>query len=178
MRTRGFTLLELLVVAVVLTVVAAIVALGPGREPPQRALGLAAGEVAAALRFARSEAARTGQPHGVRVTAADSRLRVYRLDTAASPPTELFDVRHAVDKRLYDVVLDALPHAGGASVTLSSFAFSGSAGSLESVAFDTTGAPVSPVTLQELTTGHVDLQRDGLTRSVVLAPATGRVTLP
>jgi hypothetical protein len=52
--------------------------------------------VAAALRFARDEALRTAQPHGVALstgTDADT-LKVFLLDTGTLPPTPQFSVRH------------------------------------------------------------------------------------
>lgn len=177
MRRRAFTLLELVVVVLVLSILGTIVLLNTGGSNTLRQLEVASGEVAAALRFARTEAQRTSAAHGARIEVASSRIRVYRLDQSGSPFVEDYSVVHPLDKKPYDVALDGLPFAGDSKITGSQFSFAGGA-TLESVAFDPTGAPVSPVDLRELVTGQVDLANAGHAASVTLAASTGRVGLP
>ncbi len=61
-------------------------------------LDLATSEVAGALRFARSEAIRTGRHHGARIESTQQRIRVYQLDVSGSPAVEEYVVAHPVDK--------------------------------------------------------------------------------
>ena len=179
MRSRAFTLLELLVVVAVLAIVGATALLERGSSEALRRLDLATAEVAEALRFARAESLRTGEFHGTEVTGGSGRIRVFRLDMSSSPPARLYDVNHPVDKRLYDLTLAEAPFSGGVGVASASFSFDPTAAlSQSSVAFDPGGAPVSPDTLRRLLGGQVALQYGGHSRSVALAPITGRVTLP
>ena len=174
MRTRGFTLVELLIVVVILAAAALAITRSPAASRTY-ALDLAAFEVAEALRFARSEALRTAAPHGARLSSADHRVRVYRLDTGSMPPSEEYDVVHPVDKKLYAVELDTGPGTRGSEVVAAAFLFEGDATPYESVSFDATGAPISPVDLALLNAGGVIVRYGGQTRTVTLAPMTGRV---
>ena len=97
----GYTLTELVIVVAILSIAAAV-AVPSLRSGPDKQLGLAAGQFASAIRFARSESIRTGQPHGFRFLTNQYRIRVFSADTAASPWTWIFDVYHPVDKQLYD----------------------------------------------------------------------------
>ena len=64
---RGFTLVELTIVVMILTIVAAALSFGPPTAESQRKVDLAAEQVAMALRYARSEAIRAGEPRKVTV---------------------------------------------------------------------------------------------------------------
>ncbi len=112
MADRGYTLTELLVV-VVLIGLAAAVALPSLRPADSAKLDLAANQFANAIRFARAEAMRTGLPHGFRYLSAQKRIRVFTSDTSTNPPGYVFDVRHPIDKHLYDYTLPSefLTHA-------------------------------------------------------------------
>ncbi len=73
-RSRGgFTLVELLGVLLVVALAAAIVVPLPGRPGSAYAARIAAAELALACRAARQEARRTGQDHGVVLTASARR---------------------------------------------------------------------------------------------------------
>ena len=82
---RGYTLVELVIVVTVLALIAAI-AVPSLSSGPKKDLDLAAQEFAAAMRFARSESIRTGEPYGFLQQSGAKRIRVYRLDTGNSPP--------------------------------------------------------------------------------------------
>lgn len=97
---RGYTLLELVIVISLLALIAAIAA--PGMSETDEELDLAAQNFAEAIRFARSESIRTGEPHGFRFLPNQYRIRVFRTDTSGSPWTWIYDVYHPVTKQLYD----------------------------------------------------------------------------
>ena len=92
-RSHGVTLVELLVVVSILGVVA-LVAIPDFSSSNPQTLDLAAEEFANAMRFARSEAIRTGEPRGFRQPADTKRIRVFRPDTGTSPWTLNYDVYH------------------------------------------------------------------------------------
>jgi type II secretory pathway pseudopilin PulG len=178
MRERAFTLLELLVLVLVLAIVGGGLIRRSASADAEQKVELAAFEVASALRFAQSEAMRTGLHHGARFGSADDRIRVYRLDTSGSPPTELYSIYHPVDKKPYDLKLDTGSFTSGVKIADSHFRFKSDSGDRESVAFDPRGAPVSPGNLLELQVNQawVDVAYK-TSRRVLVAPVTGRVTV-
>jgi prepilin-type N-terminal cleavage/methylation domain-containing protein len=174
-RSSGFTLLEILIVAAILGIVAlvAVPSLMSGADGEAR-LELAAGEIASAIRFARSEAMRTGTVHGAEVVPATDTVRVFRLDGAG---TRVFDIRHPVDKKLYHIPLGTGPFTSGVDVAVSDFRFGGSATPHEVVGFVPSGAPVDDQNLDPMDSGQVQLTAGAETRTVAVAPVTGRVTV-
>ena len=105
LRSHGVTLVELLVVITILGVVAVVAIPNFSSSNPQT-LDLAAEEFANAMRFARSEAIRTGEPRGFRQRSDTKRIRVFRPDTGTAPWTLNYDVYHPLTKQLYDIKLD------------------------------------------------------------------------
>ncbi len=102
----GYTLIELIIVVATLGLIAAIAA--PAFSPEsERDLELVAEEFADAIRFARSESIRTGEPHGFRFLTNQYRIRVFTADTSVSPWTWVWDVYHPVTKQLYDYTFPA-----------------------------------------------------------------------
>ena len=176
MRSRGFTLLELVMVVLLLSIVAGVALLDRGTAVAERRLDVAASEVASALRFARAESLRTGEFHGSAITLANHQLRLFRLDLSGTPPVQLFVVDHPLDRRPYDITLPQAPFSRGVEVASASFAFAASP-SLSALAFEASGAPISPVTMRRLLSGQVVLQYAGRTRTVSVAAITGRVTV-
>jgi type II secretion system protein H len=75
-RHNGFTLLEIMIVAAILGIVALVaVPSFTSTSDGEAKLDLAAGEVAAAIRFARSETMRTGTVHGAKVAVSSRSTR-------------------------------------------------------------------------------------------------------
>ena len=133
----GLSLIELTQVVAILAIAALIVVPQLSATDPAR-LDAAAHEFAEAIRFARSEAIRTGQPHGFRQQNAQKRMRVYSLDTATSPWTLIYDVYHPVTKKLWDIKLDEHPFAKADTVT-NVRVFRGTCDNFSNIYFDRTG---------------------------------------
>jgi len=173
---RGYTLVELVIVVTVLAVIAAI-AVPASTQKTDKKLELAAAEFASAMRFARSEAIRTGEPHGFRQQSAAKRIRVFRLDQDTSPATLIYDVYHPVDKQLYDVTLmdDTLFYADTVSRTA---VYRGSCNNSGNVYFNGNGSPwcADPDTIL-LERFEVELTLGTAVRTVKLDQLTGRVTV-
>ncbi len=176
-REQGFTLLEQLLVVLLLAIAALIVMPAVGARDHHRA-ELAAREVAAAARFARSEALRSGQPHGLRLEPALRRVRVFRADTGTDPPTPVYDVRHPVSKRPYTVEPGGSPLLEGVELSDASAVWSGACADPGAVVIDVLGRPrcLDPwgVLLEE---ARIELTARDVTLEVVLAGETGRVTV-
>jgi prepilin-type N-terminal cleavage/methylation domain-containing protein len=176
LRSRGVTLPELLIVLAILGVAAAaaIPVLSSGN--PQT-LDLAAEQVASAMRYARSEAMRTGEPRGYRGNTDTRRIRVFRPDTSMSPWTVNFDVYHPVSKQLYSISLRDHPLAAIDKMSHDRL-YRGTCNEPRNVWFDTTGTPwcADPenVLLEQY---EVTLTRGPHTRVVTLHGITGRVTI-
>ena len=102
-------------------------------------------EVAAALRFARGEAMRTGAYHGVDFSADPGgglrRIRVFRVD-ASAPSTPVYDVYHPVDHRPYELQTATRSGTEGTALDTVAFRFLKAGASqfaVEWVAFDSAG---------------------------------------
>ena len=177
----GLTLVELLVVVALLGIVAA--AAIPSFVPLQEeTVDLAAAEVADALRFARSEALRTGAVHGIRVNRTTAQVTVYRptLFPATDPPTIAAVLYHPVDKRSYDFNLTRGDMTAGVTVTnpTAPFNFTG-LGVRGDLLFDATGTPfyLTGAAVYRLAGGEILLAKGAASRTVSLQPLTGRVTV-
>ena len=173
----GVSLLEILIVVSILGIVAAV-AIPDFSPSTEHKLDLAATEVADAVRFARSEATRTGVPHGVFTQTSQNRIRVFRADTGTTPATPIYDVRHPIDKKLYDIDLDAYPFAGGITFSGASTSFQGTCNAAAYTIFDATGAPrcSDPITVI-LRSADLTLTSGVSTRVVSIHGFTGRVTI-
>ena len=176
LRSHGVTLVELLVVIAILGVAAAVAIPGLRSSDPQ-ALELAAEEVANTMRFARSEAQRTGQPHGFRGDTSNQRIRVFSLDTDTSPWTVNYDIYHPVSKKPYDISLSNHPFASVDTITPNR-AYRGNCNNSANVYFDTTGTPwcADPETVL-LEQFELTLTLGPHSRVVTLHGITGRVTV-
>jgi type II secretion system protein H len=175
-RSHGVTLVELLVVVSILGVVA-LVAIPDFSSSNPQTLDLAAEEFADAMRYARSEAIRTGEPRGFRQQSGAKRIRVFRPDTGTSPWTLNYDVHHPISKQLYDIQLDTHPFAAADSLSRNPV-FIGTCNANGIIYFDSNGIPrcadPETVLLQQF---DVTLTLGPHTRVVTLHGITGRVTV-
>lgn len=175
-RQRGYSLPELLAVVIILGIAAAVAIPDISTTDPDQ-LDLAAEELAQAMRFARSEALRTGEPHGFRQQSSAKRIRVFRPDTGSSPWTLNYDVYHPVSKKLYDIDLGMHPFARVDSLNHNRI-YRSTCNKAGSVYFDSSGIPrcADPETAL-LEQFDVTLTLGDHSRVVTLHSLTGRVTV-
>ncbi len=184
MRARtgqGYTLIELVVVVAILAVIAAV-AVPNMRLGSDTKLRLAAEQVADAIRFARSEAIRTGEGHGFTVSQVTQEVTVEKYDISSSPIIALGTLTHPVDKQPYDFNVNTSNATAGVSIGNSVDAFDyGPQGRRKSVIFDANGTPVwvegSDPTRHLLQDGTIELSYGGGQLDVSVTPITGRVTV-
>lgn len=112
-RTPGFTLVELLVVVVVTGVIASVALSMPSSGDPQK-LGVAAEETANLLRFAASEANRSGGYVLVDGKTSSGHLMLYQSDSSGNPVAAIVD---PLTKRAMDIDINASPFSQGVSLT-------------------------------------------------------------
>lgn len=174
---EGFTLLELLAVvallaALALGVVSSVAAPGTGEE-----LGVAAEEVAAALRHARSQALLTGSVHGVNASAGGQQLQVYRLDLSGGAPDRSQLLVNPLDKRPYVLGFGDSPPGFRARLETVTFSYAGLGAPVAYLEFDPWGSPRyhDGATVRLLESGQLQLLQGASRATVEIAPLTGRV---
>ncbi|UTW07130.1 pilus assembly FimT family protein [Pseudomonas benzenivorans] len=174
---RGLSLVELLAVVAILGGLALVALPGLSAGDPEK-LDRAAAEVAAAIRFARAEAQRTGIEHGVELNPGTQQLRLYRLDTGGGP-TAVYDVRHPLDKRFYQLSFGSAPLLGGVRLQSAQFLYQGSATARSLVGFIAGGQPShnDAGTQRLLSSGTAVLSYRGRQRTLLVTPLSGRVTV-
>jgi type II secretion system protein H len=173
-RSQGITLLELLIVLSILGIVA-VVAIPGFRSAERQKLDLAAQEFSEAIRLARSEAIRAGEPRGFHQSTTEKRIQVFRPDTSTTPWTLVYDVYHPVTRKLIDVRLDKHPLAAADSLSRNA-AFRGNCTTPGDVYFDARGTPwcTSPETVL-LEQFDLTLTLGAHTRKITLNGVSGRV---
>lgn len=184
MNARGHTLAEMLVVLAILGLVAALVIPTAAPASSFRA-DAAAQEVAQALRFAQSEALRTGQYYLVRCDVAAGSVTVARLDINATPPAPdpAFPVLHPLDKKDYKIVFNPASTTSGVSIASCAFGYADGSSGVPQIEFGGDGAPVnllgsSGAAVKAMNgTGQITLAAGPVSRTVQVAAVTGRVTL-
>lgn len=180
-RSRGFTITELLVVVIIIGLLA-VVATPALRSSDPAKLDLAATRLAEALRFARSEAMRTGQVHSVQVRHNDEAFAAEKTDLSAEPAGAEFILRHPVTKQLYELDLDTWPPVAGVLIInpLKAFHYQG-LGRRQRLMFDAQGLPIyiKPIAGEtyHLTAGEIRLRVGDRQVGVTVEPYTGRVTI-
>lgn len=176
-RTGGYTLVELLIVVSLLALVAAVAA--PALQDSDEAdLHRSTTELVRAIRFAHSEAIRSGRSHGVVARQLDQSVQVYRIDETVGPPVVRFDVYDPQTKQPY-----ALRFGTGlldADIADVYFKFVSASSAVESLEFGaTTGVPryEDSGKYRMLEDGYITLQKNDLKARIAVAPMTGRVTI-
>ncbi len=172
----GYSLLELTAVIAILGITAAVVM--PNFSSTHSSKLDAAAEIQAeAMRYARAEAMRRGDPMGFRQQNAQKRMRVFNLDTATAPWTVIYDVYHPVSKKIWDIRLDAHPFAYADTVSTTKV-FQGTCAKPSNIYFDRNGIArcAEPETVP-LELYEVTLILGSETRTVSLDGFSGKVTI-
>jgi len=173
---QGITYIEMVLVVILLGIVAAIAMPDLSSTDPGK-LDLAAQEFANAMRFARSEAIRVGEPRGFSQQSSQKRIRVFRPDTSTSPWTLNYDVYHPISKKLYDIQLNSHPFAAADTLSRNSV-YRGTCNNQGNIFFDSKGTPwcADPETVL-LRQFDITLNLGSHSRVVTLHSITGRVTV-
>jgi prepilin-type N-terminal cleavage/methylation domain-containing protein len=180
---RGHTLLELLVVLAILGTVAGLAL--PQMEPAAALRAdAAAREVAQAVRFAQSEAQRTGDWYMVRCNSAAGRVGISRVNLKAVPPAPdlAAPVFHPIDKKDYQIVLSSSQSTTGASIASCAFTYADGK-TVPQLVFGDDGAPVNLTgpnapDIKALTgAGQIVVAAGRVRRAVQLSAPSGRVTI-
>ena len=177
----AFSLLELSIVVLIIGIMAIVVV--PDSSPTsQQKLDLVANQIAQALRFAHSEALRTGEHHGVTISQVTQTITVKKWDMTTDPVSTELVPYHPVSKQNFVFDADGLTLAPGTSISNSSDIFLyNSIGRRRSLIFDPRGIPVwvlgSDDSVYRLIEGIVKLSNGQSRRDITVAPLTGRVTI-
>ncbi len=165
MSARGYTFAELMVVVTILGIVAMVVIPRVSSHGDGQKLTVASTELANALRFARSEALRTGVNCRVDIdTGAETFVVVDGVGNT---------LYHPVNKQPFVTDLKSLPMAGGVDIV----SVGGSTG-LVKVTFCSRGEPVDAVTGSPLAADVATrLAYGGDQVDVVTGRGTGRVSI-
>lgn len=180
-KQAAFSLLELSIVVLIIGIMAIVVI--PDSSPTsQQKLDLVASQIAQALRFAHSEALRTGQHYGVTISQVTQRITVKKWDMTTDPVSTELVPYHPVGKQSFEFDADGLTLAPGISISNGSDIFLyNSIGRQRSLIFDPRGIPVwvlgSDDSVYRLIEGIVKLSNGQNRRDITVAPLTGRVTI-
>ncbi|MGB0468374.1 MAG: pilus assembly FimT family protein [Pontibacterium sp.] len=174
-RNRGFNLAELLVVISIISMIS-LVATSSLSGNNSHKLNLAADEVATAIRFARSEAMRTGHAHGIKASAGVQQFQLYWLDTSGFP-TQVYDVRHPADKKLYALHFGNGPGLQDIDLASVYIKFENIFLPVEFLGFDASGRPKYDTgwSIHDLETATLTLSYQGELRTIHITPVSGRV---
>jgi len=175
-KLLGYSLIELIIVVSLISVLT-LVALPDIRLSQDEKLNLAAGRVAEALRYARTESIRTGEVHGVESAFNTEQVIATRADMTLPTPIALFTLIDPISKQPLDFNLAQDGATAGIDVLTEPFSYG--LGDRPVILFDAQGMPFlkSSNTFYSLQDGLVELQYGGQQRNVRVAPITGRVTI-
>lgn len=180
-RENGLSLIELSTIVAILGIIAIVVAPNLSTVGPKK-LDLAAQRVAEAARFARSEAMRSGEHHGLTVSQVTQEVTVGKWDLTTDPVSVEAITHDPMSRHAFRFGVDELSAAPGIRITNTTDAFLyADIGRRRSLIFDPQGVPIwvlgsngSTYLLEE---GIISLGASRGQRSVTIAPLTGRVTV-
>lgn len=181
MHNRGYTLIELVIVAAILSIVAAV-AIPQLSTSEDDKLTLAITEIANAIRFARSEAMRVGETRAVGVYRNSEQVEVGTPSISGGDVIGMASiVTHPVAKMPYDFQVDELPFATDVTISNSSdpFSFYAFGSNSDVLLFDQRGTPfwLDNGNTYLLSSGTVEVSYAGQSAQLSVSPI-GRVTTP
>lgn len=156
-RPRGFTLVELVIVVLILGIVAAVAAPRYRDSLAHFRAEAAARRIAADLQYARHLAKQAGSQQSVEFTLASHE---YTLPGVSDPDHPLQDYSVVLAKTQYPASLVSVDFDGNTSVT-----------------FDMYGHPFSGTPLTPLSAGSLSVQAGSEQRTIVVDPATGKASV-
>ncbi len=177
----GLTFIEVLVALLVLAIVAFGVNPQLSSANPEK-LDFAASQVAAAVRFARSEAMRTGEVHAIFVDEANEEVTVELTELSTKPASVKKVLYHPINKQPYRFNLSKNTSTQDVLVTspAASFEFV-SIGKQQRLMFTAQGVPVyidtTANTVHQLVTGEILLGMGEIGALVTVQSVTGRVSV-
>ncbi len=180
-RNGGFSLLEILIVIIIISVVAgaAIPANFSGKDRIK--LQTAANEIATLFRYARDQAIQTGQPHGVHIDPYSSRVYGFKSGGYANPLVGLIVLHNPISKLSTEVVVTNQHHTEGVSISNTESVFTyADRSNQDYVLFDETGLPYwkgGDGVFRLLVDSEITLSYSGELQSISLMAGYGRVIL-
>ncbi len=175
------TTLAGMAVAVSVIAIMAVIAFPSFNSSDKYQLDRAINEVVIAIRFAQSEAKRTGELYGIDIDRATKQVTVYKVNTVTNPVSHEFIVNHPVTKKKYDfnIVSDlSLPNIVITN-SVDPFLYKDTV-RRKSLLFDKTGTPVwfdaNTSKAIHLSNAGIGLSLGAYTQSVSVYPYSGRVT--
>ncbi|MBT8102969.1 MAG: GspH/FimT family pseudopilin [Gammaproteobacteria bacterium] len=180
-KVNGFSLLELLVVLGLIGLIAAVATPGFSSDNELK-LARAADQVATALRFARSEALRTGEGRGLTISQVTQVVTVKAHDLTTTPIGTLGTLTHPVSKQPYQFNIESDSGTAGVTINNSDDVFEyEDVGRRRSLIFDASGTPIwilssGPIGYP-LINGTIELRYGDHERVVGVSPITGRVSI-
>jgi prepilin-type N-terminal cleavage/methylation domain-containing protein len=181
MLSRGFTLLELVIVVAIVSIAAAV-AIPQLSSSENDKLTLALSEIGNAIRFAQSEAVRAGEVRAVGVYPNTEQVEIGIPSIVSGNVTGMQSIlTHPVAKMPYDFQVDELPFAGGVTIsnTVDPFSFDAFGPKTDVLLFDSTGTPfwLDGGTTYLLSDGTVEVSYAGKSAQLSVSPI-GRVSSP
>ncbi len=176
---KGTTLINMMI-AVSIVSLLSLIAIPSFTSNKKYQLDQATQEIAFAIRFARTEAMRTGSAYGIDIDRTSKQFTVYKANLATNPVGQEFIAYHPINKNQYDYNIASDYNLLNIEFdnTSDPFLYTDSV-RRKSLLFDANGIPIwidtgSGNTFQ-LDVASIDLSCDTHTQSVIVQPYTGRV---
>lgn len=178
---KGFTLLDTMIVVSIMATFA-VMALPSFTSNDSYQLDLAKAEIVTAIRFARSEALRSGETYGVDIDRASKQITVYKADLNTTPVGQESIAYHPINKNSYNYNLDTDFNLVNIDIINATdpFLFTDSV-RRKSLLFDKNGIPIwfnsNTGTTYQLSSATIKLVNGNHERDVFVHPYNGRVTV-